>query len=164
MSVVRVRSGAMIDLQSPEGAEFLPSDIAHSLAHLCRYNGHVSQFYSVADHSLRVADIVSPENKLTALMHDATEAYLGDMVRPLKQIMPDYRALEGRLWRAIAQRFGMPAEIPQEVHDADEAVGRAEWRDLVVGHKAPLLIPRSPLQSACDFLEMFNLLTGGLER
>src|SRR4051812_20612492 len=66
-----------------------PLDIAAALSMLCRYGGHVSRFYSVAEHCLLMSEAVAPEHALWALLHDATEAYMGDMVRPLKRQMPE---------------------------------------------------------------------------
>ncbi|MDP3133715.1 MAG: phosphohydrolase, partial [Burkholderiaceae bacterium] len=69
-------------------------DIAHGLAYQCRFNGQTSAFYSVAQHSLMVADLVPPALRRAALLHDAAEAYLGDMVKPLKALVPDFGHIE----------------------------------------------------------------------
>lgn len=96
-------------------------DIAHALGMLCRYNGHCSRFYSVAEHCVLISEAVSPENALWGLLHDATEAYVGDMVRPLKRSgrMQAYIDAEDAVMRAICDRFGLPHECPAEVHEAD---------------------------------------------
>lgn len=124
-------------------------DVAHHLSMLCRYTGACNFFYSVAEHSILVANLVAqvaPEHALAGLLHDATEAYLGDMGRPLKSSMPLYRKIEDLNWElAIAPRFGLPEKLPQIVHDADEAVYRVE---------APLLMhakfPYKPYVPAFD--------------
>jgi hypothetical protein len=69
---------------------------------------------------------VAPEHALWALLHDATEAYLGDMIRPLKHAMPDYRAVEDRLMAVICDRFGLPRDCPAEVKEADNRILRDE--------------------------------------
>lgn len=97
-------------------------DIARALSMQCRFNGHVNKFYSVAEHCVLLSFAVSPPNALWALLHDATEAYVGDMVRPLKKHMPDYVAVEDRLMGVIAERFGLSGEIPAEVHEADSRI------------------------------------------
>jgi len=99
-----------------------PLDIAHALSLLCRYNGHVTRFYSVAEHCILMSRAVAPDHALWALLHDATEAYVGDMIRPLKRSMPDYRAAEDQVMRAIAARFGIADAMPAEVHEADSRI------------------------------------------
>src|SRR5690349_19702773 len=107
----------------PKVEDIDPTDIAHALSLICRYGGHVTRFYSVAEHCVLLSHAVSPENALWALLHDATEAYVGDMVRPLKQHMPAYRDVEDRLMLVIADRFGLPIRdgedfLPDEVKAA----------------------------------------------
>lgn len=99
-------------------------DLAHSLARLCRYNGHCGGFISVARHSIWVAEHLKYEGKrmqLWGLMHDAPEAYLGDLVRPVKKqpSMHEFVEADERLEKVIATRFGLPHPMPQVVHDAD---------------------------------------------
>lgn len=109
-----------------------PLDIAHALALLCRYNGHVTRFYSVAEHCVLMSQtFTDPALALWALLHDATEAYVGDMIRPLKRSMPDYRAAEDRVMRAIAARFGIADSMPAEVKDADNRILLTE-RDVLM--------------------------------
>jgi hypothetical protein len=100
-----------------------PIDIAHALSLLCRYNGHVQRFYSVAEHCVHLSRAVAPEHALWALLHDATEAYVGDMVRPLKVQIPAYVEVEDRLMTVIADRFDLcPKQMPDEVKDADTRI------------------------------------------
>lgn len=109
-------------------------DIAHALSMICRFGGHSKIFYSVAQHSLMVESLVPPEIKLEALLHDATEAYYGDMVRPLKVAMPAYRAIENNLHEVIAKKFGLRYDGVSEVHEiikkADNIALVTEKRDL----------------------------------
>ena len=113
----------------PEDVDIV--DIAHSLAMQCRYNGHVSRFYSVAEHCVLMSEVIEPEFALWALLHDATEAYVGDMVRPLKLNMPEYRAVEDRVEFAIAERFGLPLPMPTRVKEVDTAILLNERRALL---------------------------------
>lgn len=99
--------------------DFCIDDIAGALAKLCRYGGHCQKFYSVAEHSVLVSRMVSRQNALVGLMHDATEAYLVDMPRPIKVGFPQYKEMEGKIWKLIAQRFGLPEVFPEEVERAD---------------------------------------------
>lgn len=82
-------------------------DIAHALSLLTRYGGHCLRFYSVAEHSVHIARRASPGAALPALLHDAGEAYAADIVRPLKRQMPEYRAIESGIERAVAARFDL---------------------------------------------------------
>lgn len=91
---------------SPRAEDVDPQDIAHALSLLCRYGGHVDRFYSVAEHCVLMSRAVPAEFALEALLHDATEAYVVDVPRPLKLGLPDYRAAEARVAVAIALRFG----------------------------------------------------------
>lgn len=97
-------------------------DIAHSLSLLCRYAGHVNRFYSVAEHCILMSQAVSPENALAALLHDATEAYVVDVPRPLKLHLPDYRRIERQVWLAICGAFDLDIDLPHEVHQADTRI------------------------------------------
>jgi len=107
---------------SPQVEEIDPLDIAHALGMLCRYGGHVSRFYSVAEHCVLMSEAVSAENALWALLHDATEAYMGDMIRPLKLAMPAYAEAEDRLMAVICDRFGLDHAMPAEVKNADNRI------------------------------------------
>ena len=108
---------------APLASEVHPEDIAHALSLVCRYGGHVMRFYSVAEHCLLLSYAVAPEHALWALLHDATEAYVGDMVRPLKVHMPAYCEAEDRVMVAVAERFGLTGTtMPAEVKDADTRI------------------------------------------
>lgn len=121
----------------PRTDEVDPVDIAHALGMICRYGGHVKRFYSVAEHCVLLSYAVAPENALWALLHDATEAYVGDMVRPLKQAMPAYRAAEDRLMTVICERFGMNDVCPPEVKVADTRILHDERAALMAPSHQP---------------------------
>jgi len=116
----------------PRPSEVCIEDIAHALSNICRYAGHCKSFYSVAEHSVYVSLIVPPEHALTALLHDATEAYCVDVPRPLKRFLTNYKEIEQRNWVAIADKFSLPHDMPQCVKDADNAVFLAE-KEYVMG-------------------------------
>jgi hypothetical protein len=98
------------------------ADIAHALSMKCRYNGHTRKFYSVAEHSVLVSRHVPEEDALWALLHDASEAYLPDVARPIKAAMPGFAEIEGRVMRAICAAYGLPETEPPSVKAADYAI------------------------------------------
>jgi 5'-nucleotidase len=97
-------------------------DIAHALSMLCRYAGHCIDFYSVAEHSVILSEYVSLKNRLWALLHDASEAYLVDVPSPIKHYLPEYKTIESRLQKVIARKFNLTEEIPHEVIEADHRI------------------------------------------
>lgn len=171
MTTILLRSGRYFDFDNPEASEFDINDIAHALSNLCRFTGHCREFYSVAQHSLWVSHIVPPEDALAGLLHDAAEAFLGDVAKPLKQLLPDYRALERRIETAVFARFGLPAQLPVSVKHADRVMLRTEQRDLMSadGHRwtstadvEPLttrLYPFPPVAARQAFLKRYDELT-----
>ncbi|MEJ7807277.1 MAG: phosphohydrolase [Telluria sp.] len=106
-------------------------DIAHGLAYQCRFNGQTSQFYSVAQHSLIVAQLVPTDLRLAALLHDAAEAYLGDMVKPLKVLLPAFAAIEDQVSAIIATAFGVDFANYSPIKRADLIALATEKRDLM---------------------------------
>lgn len=119
-------------IQTARGGQFWPidpraneidaNDIAHALSLLCRFGGHCLRFYSVAEHSVLLARAVSLENRLWALLHDATEAYLVDVPRPLKPFLTGYREAEAKIAIAVCDKFDLPHEMPAEVKEFDRRI------------------------------------------
>lgn len=142
---IQTRTGRQFWPLDPYPEDFDIEDIASSLSKLCRYNGHCSQFYSVAEHSVLVSWILPPEFALCGLLHDGTEAYCADVPRPLKPFLTGYAEIEDRIWRALAMRFGLPEKMPKEVIEADTAVLLAEKLPLM-GPKYRWRIPGTPAQ------------------
>jgi hypothetical protein len=126
-------SGVQYFPANPRAEDIRILDIAHHLSRICRYTGAIiPEHYSVAEHSVHVSYMVPHEHALAGLLHDAPEAYLNDLSRPLKRSLPDYRRLEEKNWRAICEVFGMDVELPECVHEADVRVYLAE-RAAVMG-------------------------------
>lgn len=130
-------------------------EIAHSLSNICRFGGHCRSFYSVAQHSTIVAQSVSKEFALVGLLHDATEAYVGDMIRPLKtqKCMSGYRELEDSIRAVICMKFNIPIMLPDEVYYMDSAVLLAEKRDLLITHDHEWQFPQCKYPAICPFPE-----------
>jgi hypothetical protein len=161
----------------PHPSEIDPVDIAHALSLICRYGGHTRRFYSVAEHCVILSHAVAPEHALWALLHDASEAYVGDMVRPLKHHMPTYQAVEDRVIAAIAARFRLSltnglARIPSAVKDADNRILLDERAALLtptedswgVDHLTPLSVhihAWSPEMAEYAYAERLAELTSG---
>jgi uncharacterized protein len=147
-------------------------DIAHALSNLCRYGGHVEKFYSVAQHCVLVSQVVPREHALRGLLHDASEAYLIDVPRPIKRSegMEAYRIAEKRLEAAIYERFGLSAEDPKCIKTADNQLLRTEqrdlmkpapaaWKDYRVGALEQTITPWPPFQARTVFLNRFDELS-----
>jgi hypothetical protein len=126
-------TGKAFWLLDPRPEDVCIEDIARGLAYQCRFNGHTKRFFSIAQHSVLVSQHVGNDRsvQLWGLLHDAAEAYLGDMVRPLKLFMPEYREAEARVTRCIVERFGLSPEEPMIVKSADNTVMATEKRDLM---------------------------------
>jgi 5'-deoxynucleotidase YfbR-like HD superfamily hydrolase len=135
-------------------------DIAHALSHACRWAGHVPRFYSVAEHSVHCTDlIVDKSQAFEALMHDASEAYLVDVPRPIKHRLPEYKAIEDNLMRLIAEKFGFIYPMSEEVKNIDNQLLQMEWDCLIIGnvdHKELLSLTSD--EAKWMFLHTFNHL------
>ena len=159
---VQVFSGRRLDLISPKPDGICIEDIAHSLSLQCRYNGHCKRFYGVADHSIRMVWALPDKFAPWALLHDSAEAYVSDMVRPLKRLLPGFRKIEDRILRVIAEKFELEWPMPEEIHTIDTRLLMSERRDLM-GPKSMrwkieveplpgLIVPMSPEEAERIFL------------
>lgn len=132
-------TGRRFYLLDPKPEDIDIFDIAHALSNVCRFGGHVKEFYSVAQHSVHVAWelmrwMADPDVVLWGLLHDAAEAYVGDMVRPLKKSpeMAAFSVAEDAIMAAVCDRFGLSREMPEGVIAADEILLMTEKRDLFI--------------------------------
>ena len=129
---IQLSSGRPFFVLDPKPEDFDIATIAHALARLCRFNGHVrAEWYSVAEHSVYVSLECDEAEAFEGLMHDAAEAFISDITRPVKPLLGGYKAIEERIERAIAERFCLRYPWPASVRRADNAVLRAEQRDLM---------------------------------
>jgi 5'-deoxynucleotidase YfbR-like HD superfamily hydrolase len=155
----------------PKLDEICIEDIAHALANKCRFSGHTSKFFSVAQHSVIVSKLCPKQDRLWGLLHDASEAYLVDMPKPLK-VLPEFKwfvEVENKVQKVICEFFGLAPEQPISVHQADVISLVTEKRDLMTfDHdwqkkykELPLeeiLVPWSPKKAKRKFLERFEKL------
>jgi hypothetical protein len=142
IGTIETASGQAMNVLEPEPGMISLDDVARSLSHICRYNGHVPHFYSVAEHSVRVAwwlriEGCSLEIQLTGLLHDAAEAYVGDMVRPLKRsfVGVTHQQVEDKVAEALHSQLGGVYPYPDIIHTADRAVYDWEVSEVRTGHR-----------------------------
>jgi hypothetical protein len=178
-------SGQYFDFLNPHLNDYNIRDIAHALSHVCRFAGHTREFYSVAQHSVLVARYVmhraAPDDIIShgrdALLHDAAEAYLGDITRPLKQLLPDYKVIEAHTEAALFAAFGLSFHsewtMPKIVKHADLVLLATEQRDLMPPHDDEWLLiagieplpeiinPWHPEKACREFMKMWDELRGG---
>jgi 5'-deoxynucleotidase YfbR-like HD superfamily hydrolase len=132
----------------PKPQQICIRDIAHALSNICRFNGHSLRHYSVAEHSVRVCCLLNdrgPAEQLWGLLHDAAEAYLGDIVSPVKPRLfvhfagvcqyadetHSFSRIEDELLRLVIERFGLTWPMPESVKAADRTMHATEVRDLL---------------------------------
>lgn len=171
---IQTFSGGRIWPLDPRPEEINIQDIAHALGNLCRFGGHVREFYSVAQHSVLISHIVPEELALAGLLHDASEAYLIDVPRPIKYSldMQAYRDAEARLEEVICERFGLAFPLDPVIKEYDRALLRVEQRDLMPRppaewedlrevsdrYREMTIRPQSPWEAKTGFLNTFRML------
>lgn len=165
---IQTYSGKAFWPLTPRATDLDIEDIAHSLSMQCRFNGHCRVFYSVAEHCVRVSHILPQESAFWGLMHDAGEAYLVDMPKPLKRMMPEFEAHENNLLQEIAAFYGLSWPIPDDVHTADVVLLMTEKRDLMspepqswgieVEPLAEVITPMTQEQAKAAFLARYEEL------
>lgn len=140
-SWIATYTGKWIEPLDPDPGAVDIEDIAHSLSNQCRFTGHTREFYSTAQHCWYVSRLVPEELALWGLLHDASEAYVSDVARPVKHADAHfgevYRAVEETLLEAVATRFGLTWPEPEEIKVADKMMLRAEQRDLMANDPDP---------------------------
>jgi hypothetical protein len=141
---IQTYSGILLDLENPAVEDILLPDIAHQLSNICRFTGACRKFYSVAQHCSLVSKLIQEDGplKLVGLLHDASEAYLSDVVSPLKALLPDYHVLEDRMEKTIILRFGLNIPNFEEVKFYDRLALDIESKALM-GPRYPNYWPKS---------------------
>lgn len=189
----RMLSGRRLDLLDPTPVDIEIQDIAHGLAFVARWNGQTrgDWAYSVAEHSLLVEEIFArlnpsagPKWRLAALLHDAPEYVIGDMISPVKSALGrEYSEMDARLAAAIHRRFGLPVAIPaairKQIKTADRISARLEAVEIAgfTAAEAQRLFPlptgttieglairlRPPVETRAAYLDRFAELLAGLD-
>lgn len=168
-------NGEYFEFDNPEKAIYDIEVIAHALSNACRFNGH-GAFYSVAQHCVLASLLVDPRFRMEALMHDAAEAFIGDMTRGLKHMpeMQPFRDIEARIERDLARRYALTWPWPPEVKDADNFALAIERRDIMPATPDQVWItliqyaerlerigpirPVNPIQAKYMFLDAYHSL------
>ena len=132
---ILLSSGHYFDLLDPAASRFTLGDIATGLGNTCRFAGQCDGFYSVAEHCWHASFLVPANLAFAALMHDAAEAFVGDVTRPLKSLLPAYREIESRIDGVIADRFAL-ADLCRHrlVKEADVRMLAREQQVLMPAH------------------------------
>ncbi len=161
-------SGILFNLIDPDPDQINIEDIAHGLAHNCRWNGHTKRYYSVADHSLRCywhyVDQQKMKNKkvwpkvaLAILLHDAEESYWSDVIRPIKNLFPEIEAKMTELREMIYYKYDVPVdeELKKYIKEIDNGMLVWEYANVV---KFNVARGMRPLEAKKEFLNAFNTL------
>lgn len=159
------------DFLDPRPESISIEDIVWSLSMQPRYYGHVSTHYSIAQHCCHVHDYCEDPFRFEGLMHDACEAYVGDMVTPLKRLIPEYQAIEKRISKVIASVFGLREDLPDHVKSVDARILKNERKALLgrspepwaecIESLQPLpglkIIPWTPAHTRAEFMRRFSV-------
>ena len=154
---IRTVSGIYINVFNPTMDMISIEDIAHSLTYQCRFGGHLPVFYSVAQHSLNCSYLIEDRKlKLAALLHDASEAYLLDIPRPIKQGLSNYKEIEDGLMKVIAEKFGFTYPLHSEVKKVDEIMLQLEWDCLMLNKNTWEMGIVNEWETRNKFMSMFQ--------
>lgn len=169
---IKTVTGRYFDFVDLESNHVTIQDVAKGLSNCCRFSGQIEEFYSVAQHSVLVSYFVTPEFALAGLLHDSAEAYIHDISAPLKQLLPDYRAIEHRVDEFLMSHFGVRWDnatvkaadlvaLATEKRDLIHADDGTDYWSVIDGVKPdPILIrPWAPKYARREFLARFVELT-----
>lgn len=157
---IRTVSGIYINVFEPTTEMICIEDIAHALSFQCRFGGHLPKFYSVAQHSLNCSYLIEDKSlKLTALLHDASEAYLLDIPSPIKKGLSNYKEIENKLMALIADKFGFGWPLPEAIKKVDELMLQLEWDCLMLNNKPWCFNSYDTHETTRQFISMFNFYT-----
>jgi hypothetical protein len=149
--IVTTHSGIEIDLRNLDISKVTVYDIAHTLSHICRWNGIPEDYFSVAEHSVMVAERLPKKDRLGGLMHDSEEFLVGDNITPLKDVIPELRLLGNRIRDLLLIKYGVPYN-EEAIKAADRA--QLEWeRDNIIDNELYVGLP--PKKARALFVDKF---------
>lgn len=149
---IKTYTGIYVNVFNPTVDMISIEDIAHALSHQCRFSGHTRQFYSVAQHSILCSEHIDSELKLTALLHDAAEAYLVDVPSPVKRKLTNYKEIEDNVMRVIAEKFKIKFPFDKRIKEIDEMMLVKEWEQLMDDNPKEHFICLKPEEAKQKFL------------
>lgn len=162
-NAILIHSGILFDVFNPKAEDIRIIDIAHALSNLCRYGGHCPKFYSVGQHSVLCSlQPGTPQEQMEALMHDASEAYLIDLPRPIKRSMPNYIAIEEPLLKLIFEHFKLTYPLTEKVHEIDTLLLHFEY-DSFYTNPNPNFEFWTPEEAKAKFLARYHELKAQID-
>lgn len=163
-SSILLISGKYLDILDPQPESIEIEDIARGLSRQARFGGHSNVMYTVAQHSIECSLLVSNKYKIQALLHDASEAYIGDIPTPFKNHLPDYLNIEFNLMKVIGKKYGFEWPVSDDVDLIDKYLFQLEWNQFTNGDKI-ITIPTNNFnvmtieESEKEFLKYFKIYT-----
>ena len=157
---IRTNSGQTVDVVNTDPNTIVVEDIAHALASIIRFGGHINRPYTVAQHSVLASRMAKQKDKLETLLHDGSEGYLWDVPTPIKNILPEYKLLEEKLMGVIAVKFGFNWPMSPNVKKIDRKMLDIEWENLVASDNKDFEV-WSHKKAKKEFLKEFKTLTTG---
>lgn len=148
--IVTTYTGYQLNVFDPDPNDIDIVDIAVGLSRCCRFGGQPKFFYSVAQHSINGSLFINEHEKLPFLLHDATEAYMGDIVRNIKEHLRDYKLIEGILSKAIFSKFGVVLYDKLEIKRMDNVMMAAE-AEVLMTNTGQWYFPEEPIKA--DIIE-----------
>lgn len=153
---IRTFTGLYMNVFEPTADMICIEDIAHSLSQQPRFGGHLPRWYSVAQHSVMCQVLANEPHKFAALLHDAAEAYLLDMPKPIKDRLPEYKKLEDNLMKVIARKFGFEYPLNEHVKWVDTQMLKIEWHNVMLDGTETKLTSWNHERAEYEFLKTFK--------
>lgn len=148
-----------VNVFNPKPEMFCIEDIAHALSKEQRFGNQLRENYSVAQHCIICSEMANAEDKLTALLHDASEAYIRDLPKPIKIKVPQYEQIEDNLMKCLSVKFGFQYPLPQTIHDIDSFMLEKEWNSLMMEKEPFGYAVYSQHESKVKFIECYNMFS-----
>lgn len=155
-------SGPLFDFKNPHADMIRIEDIARGLSNSAHFGGQTKQYFSIAQHCMLVYELMPTEYMedytmgMAALLHDASEAYTGDMLKPLKNMLPEFKKIEDRIMEVIFTKYDLPLETMRSIKVYDMNAQDIEFRALM--RREIFLTEMTPQESYDAFMEVFNKL------